>query len=125
VLATGTNRELYIAEAGVTGFVPVGGTTTSSPGLTAIPSAQNAPGALVGFARGIDNVAYYHRFLASSPGWHSMGGRFSSGLSAATETLATIPYSLTYGLGTDGQVYENSGTGTVYPPTFSGWHPVS
>jgi hypothetical protein len=125
VLATGTDRQLYIAEAGVTGFVPAGGSTTASPALTAYPSAQNAPAALLGFARGTDGVGYYHRFLSSSPGWHSMGGRFNSGLSASTQVQATIPNALTFGLGTDNRIYENSGNFTVYPPVFSGWHPVS
>jgi hypothetical protein len=125
VVATGTNRELYIAKVGATGFSPAGGSTTASPGLTAIPSAQGAPAALVGFARGTDNVGYYHRFLSSSPGWHSMGGLFSSGLSAATQVQATIPNALVFGLGSDSRVYENSGDFTVYPPVFGGWHPVS
>jgi hypothetical protein len=126
VLATGTDRQLYIAEAGATGFVPAGGSTTASPALTAYPSAQSAPAALVGFARGTDNVGYYHRFLSSSPGWHSMGGRFNSGLSASIQVQATIPNALTFGLGTDNRIYENNGNFTVYPPVFSGgWHPVS
>jgi hypothetical protein len=119
VMAVGTNRQLYIAEAGKTGFVPAGGSTTTSPGLAAIPSAQGTP-ALVGFARGTDNVAYFHRFLSSSPGWHSMGGGFSSGLSAATWTGDSV----TVGLGTDGQVYESIGSWATYPPSFNGWHPV-
>jgi hypothetical protein len=125
VLAVGTDRQLYIAEAGATGFVPAGGSTTASPGLTAIPAAQGAPAALVGFARGLDSVGYYHRFLSSSPGWHSMGGRFSSGLAAATRVQAAIPDSLTFGLGTDNRAYVNSGTWTAYPPRFGGWNPVS
>ncbi|MGE5285718.1 MAG: hypothetical protein ACM3ML_00640 [Micromonosporaceae bacterium] len=40
---------------------------------------------LVGFVRGVNNVGHYHRFLASSPGWHSMGGRLTSGLAASTQ----------------------------------------
>jgi hypothetical protein len=114
VLATGIDRHLYIAKVGATGFSPAGGSTSASPALISMSSA------LIGFARGTDNVAYYHRFLSSSPGWHSMGGRFSSGLSAVTWTVGSV----TVGLGTDGQVYEENGSWNPYPPAFSGWHPV-
>lgn len=124
VLAVGTNHQLYIAQAGVTGFVPVGGATTGSPALTAIPASTGAPAALVGFARGTDNVGYYHRFLSNSPGWHSMGGNLSSGLSASPGTGAGAT-TLTFGLGTDSQIYESAGTWNGYPPVFSGWHLVS
>jgi hypothetical protein len=118
VLATGIDRHLYIAKVGATGFSPAGGSTTASPGLTALSTGQGP--ALLGFARGTDNVAYYHRFLSSSPGWHSMGGRFSSGLSAMTWNVGSV----TVGLGTDGQVYDENGNWTTYPPAFSGWFPV-
>jgi hypothetical protein len=115
VLATGIDRHLYIAKVGATGFVPAGGSTSASPALISMSSA------LIGFARGTDNVAYYHRFLSSSPGWHSMGGRFGSGLSAMTWSVGSV----TVGLGTDGQVYEENGSWNPYPPAFSGWFLVS
>jgi hypothetical protein len=73
VLAAGTNHGLYLDGPGVTAFNAVGGLTNSTPALTAIPSAQNQPAALIGFARGTDNTGYYHRFIANTPGWHSMG----------------------------------------------------
>jgi hypothetical protein len=119
VLVTGTNRELYLAEAGTTGFSPAGGLTTASPGLAATPEA---PAAFVGVARGTDGVAYYHQFLASSPGWHPMGGKFTSGLavtaqykSAGTETA---------GLGTDGRIWDSSQDWSTYPPALSPWTAV-
>jgi hypothetical protein len=116
VLVTGINKELYVQRVGPGAvFSPVGGLTTASPGLAAIP------GAIVGFARGTDSVAYYHRFLASSPGWHSFGGRFTSGLVAASAATETF----TFGLGTDSRVYGNNGAWAVYPPTFTGWRPAS
>jgi hypothetical protein len=46
VLAVGTNKETYVAEAGVTGFVPAAGSTTATAGLTALLSAHGAPAAL-------------------------------------------------------------------------------
>ena len=46
ILVAGTNKQLYLAEAGLTGFKPVGGLTTATPALT------TAPGALAGFVRG-------------------------------------------------------------------------
>jgi hypothetical protein len=115
VLAVGTDKQLYIAHAGVTGFAAVGGQTTASPALTGIT------GALVGFARGTNNVAYYHEFLSTSPGWHAMGGVFSSGLGAASSGTTTY----TFGLGTTGQVYRAIGTWTTYPPKLSGWVQVT
>jgi hypothetical protein len=108
----------------VTGFSPAGGRTTSTPALTAIPSAQNQPAALVGFARGTDNTGYYHRFVASTPGWHSMGGRLTTGPAAFTQIEATIPENFTYALGTDNQIYENVVTWGAATPGLNGWHLV-
>lgn len=116
LLAVGLNGILYLKEVGVTGFVAVRGLTSYTPALTALPSA------LVGFAQGTDGLGYYHRFLATSPDWHPMGGALTSGLSAATQNATTT---LTFGLGKDNQVYENTGTWTTYPPAFGGWKLVS
>jgi hypothetical protein len=123
-LVVGTNQELYVEGPGVTGFSPAGGRTTSPPALTAIPSAQNQPAALVGFARGTDNTGYYHRFIASTPGWHSMGGRLTTGPAAFTQIEATIPENFTYALGTDNQIYENVVTWGAATPGLNGWHLV-
>lgn len=125
VLVVGTNHELYIEGPGVTGFNPAGGSTTSTPALTALPAAQGQPAALVGFARGTDNAGYYHRFLSTSPGWHSMGGSLTSGLAAFTQIEATIPMTYTFGLGTDNQIYDNAGTWAANLSAFSGWHLAS
>jgi hypothetical protein len=119
ILVTGTNKQLYLAEAGLTGFKPVGGQTTATPGLT------TAPGALVGFARGANSVAYFHRFLSTSPGWNSMGGVFTSGLGAANVAIGGL-FTYTVGLGTDGQVYFDGGNWSFgYPPHFLGWSPLT
>jgi hypothetical protein len=119
VLVAGTNQQMYIAEAGLTGFSPVGGLTTATPALT------TAPGALAGFARGTNNVAYFHRFLSSSPGWHSMGGVFTSGLSAANVAIGGL-FTYTVGLGTNSQVYYDGGNWSFgYPPHFLGWSAIT
>src|ERR1700761_8082633 len=111
LLVVGTNKQLYVAKAGLTGFSGVGGLSTATPGLASIP------GAVVGFVRGTNNVAYYHKFLATTPGWHAMGGLFSSGLGAAAAGTGTY----TVGQGTNGQVYRATGSWSTYPPKLSGW----
>jgi hypothetical protein len=119
ILAVSTDNQMYIAEAGLTSFSPVGGLTTATPALT------TAPGALVGFARGTDGVAYFHRFLSSSPGWHSMGGSFTSGLGAANVATGGS-FTYTVGLGTNSQVYLDGGNWSFgYPPHFLGWSPIT
>jgi hypothetical protein len=123
-LVVGTNQQLYVEGPGMTGFNPAGGRTTSTPALTAIPSAQNQPAALIGFARGTDNAGYYHRFIASTPGWHSMGGQLSSGVAAAMGVEATIPGTYTYALGADDSIQEAVASWAAPAPGLNGWHPV-
>ena len=119
ILVVGTNKQLYLAEAGLTGFSPVGGLSTATPALT------TAPGALAGFVRGTDGVAYFHRFLSSSPGWSSIGGRFSSGLGAANVAIGGT-FTFTVGLGTNSQVYFDGGNWSFgFPPHFLGWSAIT
>ena len=54
-----------------------------------------------------------------------MGGRLTSGLAAGSGTVAGKPTTYTLGLGTDNQVYEKVGTWASYPPSFSGWVPIT
>jgi hypothetical protein len=115
LLVVGTNHQLYISHAGVSGFVAAGGLTNASPGLTSVP------GALVGFVRGTNNVAYYHKFLSTTPGWHAMGGVFGSGLAAAA--LGTTTY--TFGLSSGTGAYRATGSWATYPPKLSGWVKVA
>jgi hypothetical protein len=114
LLAVGTNKQLYLAHAGVTGFGAVGGQTTASPGLAATAAPAGGQAALVGVARGTNNVGYYHRFLSNSPGWHSLGGKWNSGLTVAG--LAGTTTTTTLGLGTDNAVYAGTQSWATYPP---------
>jgi len=102
VLVVGTDRQLYIHRTGVTGFTAVGGVTNFTPALVDAPSS----GSLVGFARGTNSAGFFHRFLAATPGWQSMGGVLTSGMAAS----ATTTNWYAYGLGTDTQVWEHPGT---------------
>ncbi len=120
IMAVGADKHLYIEKQGVTGFRPAGGTTTADPALTMVFGTAGALNSLVGFARGTNGAGYYHRFLASSPGWHSMGGALTSGVAAASDVKAAIPDTYTFGLGTNNQIYENSATWAPNP-SFSGW----
>jgi hypothetical protein len=117
VMVVGLDKQLYIAHSGVTGFDPVGGRTTASPALASVG------GALVGFARGRDNAAWYHRFVAGSPGWHSMGGILTRGLGAAggTPGIPSEPGTYTVGLGLDTQIWMDACTWHGYPPALTGW----
>jgi alpha-galactosidase len=119
VLVVGLDKQLYIAHSGVTGFRPVGGRTTAGPALTA------AGGALIGFARGTDNAAWYHRFIADSPGWHSMGGIYTSGLGASSDvsSLPNTPATYTVGLGLDSHVWMCHMDWGTYPPNWG--RPIS
>lgn len=112
VLVVGTDRVLYLAHAGVPGFKRVGGETIASPALV------NTTVALVGFVRGMDDVAYYHRFMPSSPGWHLIDTtHISSGIGASASGNSTWLYAM----GDNGQAYADPGLWNGYPPTFSGW----
>jgi hypothetical protein len=115
----GTNRQVYLKVANLgTGFFSIGGQTTASPALTAI-----SPSTLVAFCRGTSGAGYYNRFTEGEglTGWRSIGGRLTSGLAASSSTVAGKPTTFTFGLGTDNQVYEKTGTWATYPPKFSGW----
>ena len=115
----GTNRQLYLKAANRTsGFFSIGGQTTASPALTAISSS-----ALAAFCRGTDGAAYYSRYAegAGLTGWHFMGGRLTSGLAAASTSVSGHATTYTFGLGTDDQVYGDTGTWASYPPVFGGW----
>ena len=103
VLVVGTDRHLYIQHVGVTGFTAAGGATGSSPALVDTGSA------LVGFARGTNNALWYHQFLQSTPGWHSLGGVLTTGIGAFAYNPTPDTFTLAaYALGSDSQVWQHT-----------------
>lgn len=104
VVVVGADRHLYIQHVGVTGFTAAGGATGSSPALVDTGSA------LVGFARGTNNALWYHQFLQSAPGWHSLGGVLTTGIGAFAYNPAPDTYTLAaYALGSDSQIWQHTG----------------
>ncbi len=99
VLVVGTNKQLYIQQVGVTGFTAAGGQTTSTPALVSTSDS------LVGLVRGADNALWYHQFLPTTPGWHSLGGTLKTGTGGSA--FVDTPYA--YGIGGNGQVWQHSG----------------
>ena len=83
LLVVGTDKQMYLAGPGEGAFTPVGGLTTASPGLAATAAPSGGQAALVAVARGTNGAGFYHRFLSNSPGWHSLGGNWNSGLTVA------------------------------------------
>jgi len=119
----GTNRQMYLKVANrSTGFLSIGGQTTASPALTAI-----SPSTLVAFSRGTNGAGYYNRYTEAEglTGWRPIGGRLTSGLAAGSGKVAGKATTYTFGLGTDNQVYEKTGTWAAYPPSFGGWVQVT
>jgi hypothetical protein len=115
----GTNHQIYLKVAnGSGGFFPIGGRTTANPALTAI-----SPTTLAAFCRGTDDAGYYTRYTAATgaAGWRSMGGKLTTGVSAATATVSGKVTTYTAGLGTSNGEFADVGTWTSYPPAFSGW----
>ena len=114
LLVVGTNKQMYLAGPGEGAFTPVGGQTASSPGLAATAAPSGGQAALVAVARGTNGAGFYHRFLSNSPGWHSLGGNWNSGLTVAN--LAGTTTTTTFGLGTDNNVYAGTQSWATYPP---------
>ena len=125
IAVVGTNRQVYLKLAnGVGGFFSVGGQTTVDPALA--EASTVTPNTLAIFYRGPDDAAYWNRYSEAEglATWQSMGGRFTSGLSAATGIVNGAVTTYTIGLGTNSQVFGNVGTWTSsnpVTPTFSGW----
>ncbi len=114
VAVVGTNHQIYLKVAnGSGGFFSIGGQSTANPALTAVSSST-----LAVFCRGTNDAGYYTRYpAAGAPGWRSMGGKLTTGVSAASSPSTTY----TFGLGTNISVYGDTGTWTSYPASFSGW----
>jgi hypothetical protein len=127
VAVVGTDRALWMATSlsGSPGHVwrSLGGQTTSDPAVT-VPDQSLLIG--VAFVRGTDNAAWYNEFSGHTtgvaPGWHSLGGRLSSGVTAIP-TMVTVPPGPAYlvGLGTDNLAWMRTGTW----PALRGWMPAT
>ena len=94
------------------GFVDFGGLTIASPA----PAAITIPVFAV-FARGTDNALWYrqgHLPLAPGGPWVSLGGRLTSGVTAASEDRGKT---YVFALGTDNHIWMRSG---VFPGSFPG-----
>jgi hypothetical protein len=114
VAVVGTNHQVYLKVAnGSGGFFSIGGQTTANPALTAVSSTT-----LAVFCRGTNGAGYYNPYTASgAAGWRSMGGKLTTGVSAASSPSTTY----TFGLGTNISVFGDTGTWTSAIPSFSGW----
>jgi len=121
VAAVGTDRAIWVAMnlPGSPGFAwrSLGGRTTATPGI-----ATPVTDTVVAFARGTDNAAWYNEFWRHATyvktGWHSLGGRLTSGTSAIP-TMVNTPQGPVYlfALGTDNQPLMRTGTW----PALQGW----
>jgi hypothetical protein len=113
----GTNRQVYIRPVGVNSFYSAGGQTTANPALALVSSTT-----LAVFCRGTDGAGYYTTYtLNGATGWRSMGGKLTTGVSAATATVNGKVTTYTAGLGTSNGEFADVGTWTSDSPAFSGW----
>jgi hypothetical protein len=110
VAVTGTDHAVWylnlVNNIPQTGWASLQGKTNSSPALTA-PTASS----LAAFARGTNNAGFYNEVVGGAQGWHSIGGRLTSGLAASTYSGTWV-----FGLGTDNQMYETNGTFPGFGP---------
>ena len=108
IAVTGTNHHVWLygpLGMQVFGFIDFGGLTSSTPGIT----ATTAPVGVPVFARGTDNALWYKVSalpVGNPAGWTSLGGRLTSG-----PTAATVPGGKTYVfvLGTDNLPWMRNG----------------
>ncbi|MGH3655794.1 MAG: hypothetical protein ACRDUA_03960 [Micromonosporaceae bacterium] len=112
----------HIAVLGRTGtanqFVDFGGLTNTDPGATRAPG-PSVP-VVVAFARGLDNALWYAQSalpLGGTVRWQSLGGRLTSGVTAATTPSGQV---YVFALGGDNQVWMRTGVW----PNLDGWTPL-
>ena len=116
VLAVGTDGALWRNSStdGTTwsGWLSLRGHVTG-PG-----AATPAAGVGVAFARGTNNAAYYNEFAGTTPGvssgWHTLGGKITSGLGAASAPDGTT---WALALGSDNRIWQRTGVW----PALKGW----
>jgi len=120
VAAVGTDRAVWVkTSVGVLTHLwgSAGGQTTADPAL-----ALSATSAVVVFVRGTDNAGWYQQIAGQTSGvtagWHSVGGRLTSGLTATDANNVYVSHNTSvFGLGLDNQIWECDGV----LPAFHGW----
>ena len=120
VVAVGTDQRVYVNRtsdgSNWSGWTLLGGRVSNAGGDPAATAPTSSTG--VAFVRGTDNAVWYDEFTGgATPGWHSLGGRVTSGIGATTGTNGATHL---FALGADNTVWEDSGTF----PAMSGWSPA-
>jgi hypothetical protein len=124
--AVGADRTMWLDVtsdgARWSGWRPLGGRTTSTPAVTIVATPLQQPPTAAVFARGTDNAAWYRQFTEPGftvpAGWHSLGGRLTSGLAATTVTGGQT---YVFGLGADNRMWLAHGIW----PAVHGWYLVT
>jgi len=113
VLAVGTDRAVWVTQStdGThwSGWRWLGGGVSGDLG-----AASPVPGAGIVFARGTDNAVWYNQFAGTTagvtPGWHSLGGRLTSGVGAGGGVNAgSSANTIVVAMGIDNRIIERAG----------------
>jgi hypothetical protein len=115
VVVVGTDRQLHALQLGSGAFTRLGGLTTATPGLTA-PSGTT----LVAYVRGLDGAAWSRELPPGGAGWHTLGGRLTSGVAVTGNQPPDYGTVYLFGLATDGRLWWRPGT----YPDLVWWYPV-
>jgi M6 family metalloprotease-like protein len=121
--AVGTDHAVWVnypSASGARTWRSIGGRASADPALAA-PSATT----VVAFVCGTDHAAWYMEFLGHTAGvtagWHSLGGRLTSGVTALTATQGpAFGDTSVFALGTDNRAWSNRGKW----PALTGWQRV-
>ncbi len=121
VLAVGTDRAVWVKQT-TDGtrwscWRRLGGRFTGDLG-----AASPAPGVGIVFARGRDNAVWYNQFAGTTkgvtPGWHSLGGRLTSGVGAWGGSVnPDVPREvIVLVMGTDNHIWQRTGSWPALGP---------
>ena len=123
-LAAGTDRAVWAKHSADgthwSGWQSLGGRVSGDLGAAAPALGEQLPAVGVVFARGADNAAWFNEFTGTTAGvtrgWHSLGGRLSSGTGAVSNPgVATTP-GMTHvvAMGTDNHIWEAAEIGRAH-----------
>jgi hypothetical protein len=125
VLAVGTGRAVWVTQTtdGTrwSSWRWLGGRVSGDLG-----AASPAPGVGIVFARGSDNAAWYSQFAGTTagviPGWHSLGGRLTSGVGAwGGSVIPDVPReTIVAVMGADNRIWQRSGSWPALAPWSTG-----